>query len=257
MKPLHPASGKERGFTMVEMLIAVFIGMIVMALIVSAYWSQTQTSKNQKMAVQMQQNIRAGLFFMQRDIVMAGFSDDPANPSSGTVTDATSTLFEFTFADPICDEDNINNNAITGDTNVDEDFEKDGIDNNGDGETDEMNELETIRFDLAGNQIHRRMIEDATGNIRQDEVIANDIENLEFVYTLTNGTTTTSPAAGQYNNISKVGISILARTEFDTVTGALDEELYTTLSGTVWGPYNDNYRRELVTTTVLCRNMVR
>ena len=58
------------------------------------------------------------------------------------------------------------------------------------------------------------------------------------------------------DNIRKVGISILARTEFPT-SGFEDTQTYTTLSGTDWGPFNDHMRRELITTTVLCRNMLR
>ncbi len=240
---------------MVEMLIAIFIGMIVVGLIVSAFYAQSQTSKNQKMAVQMQQNIRAGVYFMQRDMVMAGFSDDPTDPTAGTITNATSTVFEFTFRDPICNEDNVDNDD---DGETDEDLEKDGIDNNGDGDTDEIEEVECIRFSLQGNEIHRAFIEvDNANAVREDELIADDVEALEFYYTLANGTRTTSPAASQRGNISQVGISILVRTEHPSFAGAPDTQVYTTLSGNDWGPYNDAYRRELVTTTVLCRNMVR
>ena len=43
--------------------------------------------------------------------------------------------------------------------------------------------------------------------------------------------------------------------------GFTDRQVYRPLSnassGVEWGPYNDHIRRELVTTTVLCRNMVR
>ena len=258
MKKSYQRSGNERGFTMVEMLIAIFIGMIVIALVVTAYWSQTRTSRNQQMTVEMQQNIRAGMFFLQRDIVMAGFSDNPSNPSGGTITSATATSVTFNFADPICVEDNIDNN---GDGDIDEPFEKDGVDNNGDGDIDEMNELETIQFSLSGNQLLRDLIEDATNNIRQSETIATDIEELEFFYTLDDGTTGTGIASqGQRDRISKIGISILARTESD-VMGFTDRQVYRPLSfastGVEWGPYNDHIRRELVTTTVLCRNMVR
>ena len=55
-----------------------------------------------------------------------------------------------------------------------------------------MNELETIRFRLSGNDILRELIEDTTGNVRQAETIASDIEELEFFYTLDNGNTGTA-----------------------------------------------------------------
>ena len=258
MKRFDRKSGQAGGFTMVEMLIAIFIGMIVIALIVTAYWSQTRTSRNQQMTVEMQQNIRSGLFFMQRDIVMAGFSDDPSNPSGGTITGATATSVTFTFADPVCDEDNIDNDA---DGDIDETLEKDGIDNNGDGDIDEINELETIRFSLSGNQLLRELIEANTNNVRQSETIATDIEELEFFYSLDNGNVGTAFASqDNRNRISKIGISILARTE-SNVMGYTDRQVYRPLSfastGVEWGPYDDHIRRELVTTTILCRNMVR
>jgi type IV pilus assembly protein PilW len=241
---------EKSGFSMVELLVAVAIGAIVIAVIAAAFWVESQTSRTQQMSVQMQQNIRAGMFFMERDIMMAGYGDDPSNPSGATITIANPTTLAFTFTDPICVEDNVDNDK---DGTVDEALEKDGIDDNDDGETDEVNELDTIRFSLTGTDLHRII---HTGAFQVDEIIALNIQTLEFFYTLEDGTSTTNVAtAKDRDDIRKIGISILAQTELEA-RGYTDTQIYHPLSGADWGPYNDNFRREIVTTTVQCRNML-
>lgn len=263
MRQRREENKKSAGFTMVELLVAVAVGTMVIMLIVAAYWSQTQTNKTQQMMVEMQQNIRAGLVFAQWDIMMAGYEDDPSNPASSSITIATPTQLQFTYADPFSIEDGIDNN---NDGQTDEPEEKDGVDNNGDSDTDEINELETVRFVLQGTDLHRMLIEDFTDDIRVDEIVAENIEELEFLYILNDNTITMADLSNPNNNnqqdirdtIRKIGISVLARTRVET-SGYTDERVYLPLSNPVtndeWGPYNDHFRRELVTTTINCRNM--
>ncbi|MEW6079312.1 MAG: PilW family protein [Thermodesulfobacteriota bacterium] len=249
MTNMTPETRGDSGFSLPELLVGMVLGTIVVALIVTAYFSQAKTGSNQQQMVAMQQNVRSGLFFMQRDIMMAGFGENTSDPSDASFTTATPTQVAFTFADPICVDDNIDNN---GDGNVDEAEEKDGIDNNGDGDIDESNELETVQFDLQGTELHRIL-----GAGRQDDIIAYNIDQLEFLYTQDDGdAATTYGNQNDRDDIRKVGISILARSEFP-IKGYTNTETYTTLSGTVWGPFNDHFQRELVTTSVMCRNMVK
>ncbi|MGD9662582.1 MAG: hypothetical protein AB7U63_15045 [Porticoccaceae bacterium] len=49
-------------------------------------------------------------------------------------------------------------------------------------------------------------------------------------------------------------ISLLARADRPD-TQFTNTETYTTASGAVWGPYNDNFRRRFQIITVQCRNM--
>jgi type IV pilus assembly protein PilW len=84
--------------------------------------------------------------------------------------------------------------------------------------------------------------------------LIENIEELEFYYTLEDGTQTTTPTAAQFEKIRTVQINILVRADQP------DEEFtynytYTTDAGTNWGPYNDNLRRRLLTTTVQFRNL--
>jgi type IV pilus assembly protein PilW len=109
-------TNNKKGFTLIELMVAIAIGSIIMAAIYSVFISQQRTQINEQMTVAMQQTLRAAVYLIQRDIRMAGY--DP-------------TL--------IWGIDGVDND---GDAEVDEadeqqnDREFDGIDNDGDGDTD-------------------------------------------------------------------------------------------------------------------------
>ena len=61
------------GFTLVELMIAMAIAGIIVAAIFMTFTSQQKSQVTQQLVVDMQQNTRAALFMMQREIRMAGF----------------------------------------------------------------------------------------------------------------------------------------------------------------------------------------
>jgi len=63
----------RRGFTLVELLIAMSIAVLVVGSVLVAFQSQRRTHYEQQMIVEMHQNVRAALFMIQRDVRMAGF----------------------------------------------------------------------------------------------------------------------------------------------------------------------------------------
>ena len=65
-----------KGFTLVEMLIAMAASLVVMAGIYSAYQSHQRSHVTQQLVVDMQQNARAAMSLMKREIRMMGY--DPA-----------------------------------------------------------------------------------------------------------------------------------------------------------------------------------
>ena len=72
----------KKGFSLIELLIAMVIASIVMGAIYSVYRSQTKTYRAQQLIVQMQQNVRAALYLLETDIRMAGYSvTDPPAPA--------------------------------------------------------------------------------------------------------------------------------------------------------------------------------
>jgi len=63
----------NKGFTMIELLVAMAISAMAMAAIYTAYNIQQKTFRQQNMISQMQQNARAAMFMLTRDVRMAGF----------------------------------------------------------------------------------------------------------------------------------------------------------------------------------------
>lgn len=73
--PGRPAG--VRGFSLVELLIAMAVGLVVLGAAYSVFTLQNKTFGNQEEIVAMQQNVRAGMDMMAREIGMAGY--DPAS----------------------------------------------------------------------------------------------------------------------------------------------------------------------------------
>jgi type IV pilus assembly protein PilW len=71
MKPLH--KDKSKGFTMVEMLVSMGIAMVVLAAVTSTFMAQTKFYNAQEQVNEMQQNARAAIDLMSREIKMAGY----------------------------------------------------------------------------------------------------------------------------------------------------------------------------------------
>lgn len=69
-----------RGFSLVEMLIAMAVGLVVLGAIYSVFTIQNKTFGNQEEIVAMQQSVRAGMDMMAREIGMAGY--DPTRLNS-------------------------------------------------------------------------------------------------------------------------------------------------------------------------------
>lgn len=65
----------NRGFTLIELMIALVIAGIVAAAIMMSFDSQQKTQVNQQLVVEMQQDARAALYLMQQDIRMAGYDE--------------------------------------------------------------------------------------------------------------------------------------------------------------------------------------
>jgi type IV pilus assembly protein PilW len=252
---LHSSTLKSisnRGFTLVELMIAVAIAAIVMGALGTAYVSQRRTATAQEQVGEMQQNIRAGLDIMMHDIRMAGFN---AGQNTGaTITTANATQLVFTM--------------LVADNNTD------GIDNDNDGVPDEGDEVETFGYDIADTVPTN---DDYTALRRQHKrpmagavfaAVAENIDAIEFYYTLADGTQTTTPTAAQLPDIRAVQVSILARADkpdqdffnnntYIPASGNAAWDINNAFAGSagIGNPPMDNFRRLLLITTIQCRNM--
>lgn len=230
----------ERGFTLVELMIALFISGLVMAAVVSVYIAQTRKYSELDDVANIQQGLRGVLVLLPMDIRLAGC--DPTESAVPGIVAATRTLFQFTR--------DIGGSSVNA--------------NSGDGDVNDPNE--NIMFGLAaGNDTDNNGIVDnggldwsSTGSIGRAtgggvlHPLADNIEALEFNYILDDGTTSLAPAIP--NKIREVQISLLARAT-NIATGFVNTRTYTTASGVVWDPPNDNFRRRMVVTSIQLRNM--
>lgn len=72
-----PALTLNTGFTILEILIALTLGMIFIAAICTLIIDQTQTHEDHQMKVMMQQNGRAALSVISNELMLAGYSPKP------------------------------------------------------------------------------------------------------------------------------------------------------------------------------------
>lgn len=211
----HPTRNNH-GLTLVELMVALALATLVSISLIAIFTGYLRTQTAQEHLISMQQNLRAALYLMGRDLRMAGYRGaDPAGaPAAGFLT-AQADALSFTFLD----------DASGTLTTISYTY----LDSDGDGSKD----------------LIRR--NDGTNN----EIIAEDIDGVEFYYTLDTGGQTTTPASP--NGIRSVEITILARTETDEASFT-NTATYNAPSGTSWGPYNDEKRRRMGTQFILFRN---
>ena len=233
---------KQQGFTLTELLVAMAMVGIVMAAVYSTYKSQQDTYVAQEQVAEMQQNLRASLYQMARDLRMAGFNPQRAPNVGGFVTQ----LPDDGLGQTTTDSTNI---AFT-------------VDQNRNGAIDLNDNDEQIAYRLDSNTLQKFRVSDDTWL-----TVADNIDALDFVYLDPSGTDITASVianpTGLYaatslpyiDSIRSIEISVVAR------TGNIDKSFpgtaaYDNQQGVeILAAQSDNRRRRLLSTTILCRNM--
>jgi len=146
-KKVSDAGGTQaRGFTLIEMLVALVVSSIIMAGIYSVNATLTRSYTTQNVAADVQQAVRATIDFMAEDIMMAGllaYQEDYANdPEIGA---AGSQIMTFT------------------------------ADRNMDGDTDD--EFENLTYWLDGTELKQ-----TDNNSGVTEVFIDNVFDFEFQY---------------------------------------------------------------------------
>jgi len=143
----------EKGFTLIEVLVAIAIAGIVMAGIYSAYYSQQKSYVVQEQVAEAQQNLRAAMNFIEREIRMAGC--DPMGSADAAIITAGANSIQFS--------EDISDGA--------------GGSSNGVIDTDSEN----ITYYLEDGKLRRSTIDGATGNPIV-HTLAENIQGLNFTY---------------------------------------------------------------------------
>ena len=213
----------QKGFTLVELMVTMAIMAVVMAGVYSAYYSQQQSYVVQEQVSEMQQNLRGAMYFMAKEIRMAGCN--PTGSADAGIVTAGSNTINFTMDTRGQDIDDPPNGTVT---NPNENITYILYDSDGDGTNDALGR------------------DTGTGN----RLVAQNVDALDFVYLDEDGNLTASLL-----QIRTVQITIVARTG-RADRGYRDTASYTNLQGTqILAPPNDNFRRKRLATNIKCRNL--
>ena len=245
-KRAAPAFGDAAGFTLVELMIVLVLSWIIAALIFAAYTMQQRVYVAQTQVAIAQQNLRAAADPLIREIRMAGY--DPTGRADAAITTMSPGQFSFSF------------------------------DRNEDGDTSDPGEIIDFGFSAAaGNDADRDGIPDSatagvpnplplgrqTGGAGGYQAIAENFQAVEFHYLDANGNTTADPEEVRTVQVSLLAVANEPDLHFHNnlvYCPASNPENPATGQCTnpalaVWGPYNDDYRRRLLITTMEIRNL--
>jgi type IV pilus assembly protein PilW len=217
----------NQGFTMVELLVAMVVALLALGAIYSTLLNQHKSYVVQEETSAMNQNLRIALFYMQREIRMAGC--DPTGNANARIKTANATSINFT-------ED------VGGDL--------DGSDS--DGDTDDANE--DITYCLKANNLVKN-----TGGGKQ--MVVQNIDALDFVYL--DGSSPPSVlnpkgsdvAEENMDQIRSVEITMVARTDRATLASPNNNAYFNQRGWEILEPQNDNFSRRSLTVWIKCRNL--
>jgi len=254
----------DKGITLIELMVAMGVAGIVLMAIYSAYHTQTLMNRKQTVVLNMQQNLRGGLYLMEREIRMAGY--DRNDTGNFGITD-----IRFRGIDNLPNPNG--NSAITFTSDLD-----------GDGVLDTD---ETISFSIYDNPVGTPdgVTDLAMDNGANRQLAAESIEALFMAYAYDNDgdglldtdtpggniiwafdsnsdnildtdVNTGAPIGGAgvpVGSIRAVMVWFLARSKTPMLKDT-DNTTYVVGNRTI-PTTNDNYKRELLVTTINCRNL--
>jgi len=160
-KRQHPVSLEPKGFTLIELIIAMCLSLLVMAPVVSLFVSLGRSYTTQETAVEAQQDVRAVIDFMLHDLQMAGL--DPLESADTGIEIA-----------------DISKIRVTSDRNLN------GILDESDDES------VAYSYDSVNNRLNQILYEDS-GN-EDIRILMEDVTDLTFAYLDVNSAATATLA---------------------------------------------------------------
>ena len=238
--PIRPATEAirlEQGFSLVELMVAMVIGLIVLLVVGTLFMNSRQTYLAQDANSRLQENARYATELFGRQVRTAGYNAINFNPLSGVNLFATPASYEFTGT-PI---KGVGADSIT----LSFDGTKDCL---GQAATRPVNV-----FSVNGSS----QLQCASGG--NTGVILDDVEAMLVTYREKDKTTYDVAGAVTMDNVSSVRICLLLRAKADSDKRAIESgvnQSYVDCSGAA-ATKSDGYIRRAVTMTVALRNRLK
>ncbi|HEY5602338.1 MAG TPA: PilW family protein [Gammaproteobacteria bacterium] len=231
----------QQGFTLVEIMISITLGLILLAGVMQIFLGSKQTYNLQSGVSRLQENARFALDILARNIAMAGYTTDP-----GSIT-------AFTAANTL---DNSSANAGLGFT-LASGAASDAVEINYESATDCLGNATggtaTDRYYIDGTNLMCL----GNGSVTPG-LIAEGIENMQILYgqdTDGDGATNIYLNAGNVvaaNPVTSVRVALLVNTV--NAVGGSDAGVYVLLNAPPVGPFGDALIRQVYTRTITLRN---
>jgi type IV pilus assembly protein PilW len=220
---------KDKGFTLVEIMVSMAISSLVIAGIYGVYTIQQRSYTVQEQVSEMQQRIRSALDFMTRNIRMAGYDPSGVCSSDFITADADTLVFD------VCER-----------------------------RTGVPEYRITLQYNASTGQLDVTRDNKNTAGNASSMPLAENVDAFRFSYRDDEGKVTTV-----VDDMKVVEVSMLVRSTYpdprytDTITylpaskTLSDWIMKEDGSGTSlpFPPFNDNFHRRLLTTSIALRNM--
>jgi type IV pilus assembly protein PilW len=249
-------STKQKGFSLVELLVAMALASMVGVILISTYTMQVRAKNTQEALTDMNQNVRAALEIMTHEIRAAGL--DPTEEAEAEIDTATAGELIFSMDR----RDDAGTNAPDGDCCDANEQVRYHLSNDGDG--DGINDVIAdgtechLGRETGAGLIATHACGGGGGGLQP---LARNVDVLNFVYLDADGAVIPTPvAAGSLDDIRAIEVTIVARAGDDSrgffSGNYTNNETYQNLQGTdlLVNP-NDGFRRIRMATTIVCRNM--
>ncbi len=254
----------QKGITLVEILVALAVGILLTAGMIQIFVSNRQAYRVQDGVSRLQENGRFAMTFMRQYISLAGYQADPS-AAQRTVFPPDNPIggFPNVFALPgqIIDgtDDNVNGDSINFRYEGDGDGAiRDCLGGNPPG----AGQFVVSSFNLsADNELQCMSFNPAGAAVVQTQPLIDNVENLQILYGIANPNNASAQsylpaanvAADRWDDIVSVRVSLLLRSAEDNLT--TKPQTYT-FNGVTVTP-SDRRLRQVFTTTVNLRNITR
>jgi type IV pilus assembly protein PilW len=271
------ASGREAGFTLVEIMVALLVSLFLLAGVLQIYLGTKSSYRFQEGMSRLQENGRFAQYYLDRALRLAGYkSDSRTDDGQAFPADTTTASYlggvTFTASQIVGGvDDNSIGDPFKGGSDVlvlryrgSETPWTDASENNPDGLiTDclgtavDAEEFATMAFFVDTND--HLACRSKTDDENQNE-LAEGIEDMRVLYGVDlNGdrsadkyVAASQVAAAEWQTVVSVRVALLVSTG-SAVTSEPDTVTYSLL-GVDKGPFNDRRRRQVFTTTINLRN---